>query len=304
VRFAAAAVLAIGAGSPGVRWAPDSLRAGGRFVADPWVPGALEDIPPAEDVLLVGTGLTMVDMALTLDRPGRVLHAVSRHGLLPRPHAAAPVPPVALPGTADDLASLRLLVRDHIGKCLRETRDWRPAVDGIRPRTAELWQRLSAADRRRFLAEDHAYWEVLRHRMPPSSAAGLARIRRAGRLTVSRGEVLAAEGGEVALTGGRVRVGAVVNCTGPDSDAQRNPLVARLVADGLAAPGPLGIGLATAPDGRLRPTNAPLWTLGAPRKGDLWETTAIPEIRQAADDLARSLVADVISVDDGEGRPA
>jgi uncharacterized NAD(P)/FAD-binding protein YdhS len=84
-----AAVLALGSLGPDHSWAGPVLRASERFVADPWAPGALDGVAAEEDVLLVGTGLTMVDVAVTLARPGRVLHAVSRHGLLPQEHLPA-----------------------------------------------------------------------------------------------------------------------------------------------------------------------------------------------------------------------
>ncbi|MDT7558508.1 MAG: hypothetical protein QOI68_2978, partial [Pseudonocardiales bacterium] len=35
----------------------------------------------------------------------------------------------------------------------------------------------------------------------------------------------------------------------------------------------------------------PLWTLGPPRKGQLYESTAIPEVRAQAASLARSINA-------------
>jgi uncharacterized NAD(P)/FAD-binding protein YdhS len=282
----AAAVLATGAFAPSVKWAPPALRSDPRFVADPWHRNA--PIPSTEDILLVGTGLTMVDMAVLLDRPGRVLHAVSRHGLLPRVHATTPLPPVPLPDTTNDLTR----IVGHLKRSLRDHRDWRQAVDGLRPRTTELWQRLSTSERAAWLARHARHWEVRRHRMAPASAAAITRIRQAGRLRISRGEVAGVGGNlEIRLTNGQnLRVGAVINCTGPCLDVTGDPLMASLLANGLARPGPLAMGLDTAADGRLLPTNAPLWTLGALRKGNLWETTAFPEIRQQAAEVATAVL--------------
>jgi uncharacterized NAD(P)/FAD-binding protein YdhS len=86
----------------------------------------------------------------------------------------------------------------------------------------------------------------------------------------------------------------VVNCTGPQSDVRRvaDPLVDDLLGSGTAVPGPLGWGLHTR-DGRLADAagsaTAPLWTLGAMRRGELWETTAVPEIRAQAAAIASAL---------------
>jgi uncharacterized NAD(P)/FAD-binding protein YdhS len=293
-----AAVLAIGAFAPGCDWAPTELRNSSRFVADPWAPGALDVVPPDQDVLMVGTGLTMIDMAMLLDRPHRVLHAVSRHGLLPRSHSSSPQPPIPFPEHTGDL---RETVVQHIKTCLRERRDWRPAIDGLRPRTAELWQGLSCEQRKKLLAEDGPYWEVRRHRMAPSVTAAVTRMRRAGRLRARKGEVSGvtetADGLDVRLVDGRcIRVGAVINCTGAQVKSG-DPLVEGLLQDGFARRGPVGLGLDTANDGWLLPADGhaglPVWAIGAQRKGNLWETMAFPEIRQSAGELAEALLGTI-----------
>jgi uncharacterized NAD(P)/FAD-binding protein YdhS len=91
-------------------------------------------------------------------------------------------------------------------------------------------------------------------------------------------------------------VAAVVNCTGPDGDVAGggSPLLAALCAAGTVRPHPLGLGLDTAPDGALldargRPS-ATLFALGPLRRGELWESTAVPEIRAQARTLAQHLV--------------
>ncbi|MFB7655107.1 MULTISPECIES: FAD/NAD(P)-binding protein [unclassified Streptomyces] len=294
-----AAVLALGSLGPDPAWAGPGLRASRRFVADPWAPGALEGPAAQGDVLLVGTGLTMVDVALTLAGPGRVLHAVSRHGLLPREHlpaAAAATAPPQLEG-AHTLEALRRGVRLHLAAGRRVCGDWRPALDGLRPVTAALWQRLSAADRRRFLAEDLRTWEVHRHRVAPATAGALGELRARGLLRVGAGEVVRAVEDEDAVAvrlsdGRRLRVGAVVACTGARLDLRRtgDPLVRCLLEHGHARPGPAGLGLDTGEEGRLVPTagvrGVRLWTIGALRRGNLLETTAVAEIRAQAAEVA------------------
>ena len=172
---------------------------------------------------------------------------------------------------------------------VRETRDWRPAFDTLRPLTAALWSCLGPDERADFLSTDAAWWDLHRHRMPPSTAAAVARLRADGSLQVGSDEVLAAEetndGLVVVLASGRrLTVDAVVNCTGPQGDVRRvaDPLIDDLLASGTAVPGPLGLGLRTH-GGRVVDASgahdAPVWTLGAMRRGELFETTAVPEIR-------------------------
>jgi uncharacterized NAD(P)/FAD-binding protein YdhS len=302
-----AVVLATGLPVAGDSWAPRSLSSSAFFVPDPWAPGALDLIrrdrsgPPA--VLLVGTGLTMVDVALSLtgpaERPDRVLHAVSRTVRLPRVHAAGPKLPAIPDVSAWDpsLAELRTRVRRHLKDVVLSTGDWRPALDGLRFQVPALWGRMSEADRIEFLREDAGAWNVLRHRMPRSSAQALHGLRATGRLqlhcgTASGTTPLRHGGLRVSLSGGRQDdVGWVVNCTGPQSDIRLlgDPLLDDLVhhRDGaaLASVATAGMGLRTV-NGRLidaaGTTQAPLWTLGALRRGELWESTAVPEIRSQA----------------------
>jgi uncharacterized NAD(P)/FAD-binding protein YdhS len=306
-----AVVVATGLPGAGHAWAPQQLRDSAFFVPDPWAPGALDVVrrdrsgPPA--VLLVGTGLTMVDAVLSLRRDDRRLRAVSRSGRLPRVHAAqaklAIIPDVSQWGSTR--AELRRSVARHLVEVTRTTGDWRPAMDGLRFQVATVWARMSEADRTAFLAEDAGRWNVLRHRMPASSATTLHDLRRAGRLALHRGTVtevtpLSRGGLRVGLSDGTSDdVGWVVNCTGPQGDIRLlgNPLLDDLlrprhgVSPAVVATG--GMGLRTA-NGRLVDStgaaDGPFWTLGALRRGELLESTAVPEIRTQALALATAVL--------------
>lgn len=308
-----AVVLATGP-APGGGWASGELSASGRFVGSPWTPGALADVDAdGADVLLVGAGLTAVDVALSLERRGRHVHMISRSGLLPRPHALTPLPPVpAPPGLGENgmrLPGLRAALRRHLLASQREHGDWRPAFDGLRQVTARLWQSLADDERDEVLDREITLWNVHRHRMPPATAEAVARARAARRLRVSAarlGSVRPRAGStngagrlDVTLAGGRkLPVGWVVDCTGPGvrTDCGDDPLWRSLLSGGLATYGPLRIGVATdgGQGGRLRDAEGrsvrPLFTLGAPRRGELWETVAIPEIRAQAAAVADAVL--------------
>jgi uncharacterized NAD(P)/FAD-binding protein YdhS len=301
-------VLALGSFPTRDDFLPEEIRRGDRFVADPWAPGALAGLPAREDVLLIGTGLTMTDVALVLQRPRRIVHAVSRHGLLPQPHSPTPSAPMAVPHmpNCDRLPELRRAVLAQVSRGRRLHGDWRPAIDGLRPQTALLWQRLPAAERRRFVEEDLRVWETHRHRMPPATAEAIAAAKRTGRLRIGTGVItdaslLSPSGFRVGFEdGGSLDVGAVVNCTGPRADLAgvEDPLVGALLGRGFARPGPLGLGFDTTATGRLVPlvgvATAPMWAIGSLRRGNLWETTAIPEIRAQARTIAEAVVEEAV----------
>ncbi|MBV1849024.1 FAD/NAD(P)-binding protein [Catellatospora tritici] len=298
-------VLALGHPAPGVPARLDAGLTGSPvYLGDPWRPGALTTLPEGE-VLLIGTGLTAVDVALTLSRTGRhhALTAVSRHGLLPQPHRrpgipSAPVDPAVLAAlpTGSPAALLRALRELAV-----RTGDWRAVMDALRPRWDAMWQGLSEPDQHRFLRHLARYWEVHRHRMAPPIADTIEGLLAHGTLTVTAAELcgLAADedGGVRAVLrerhGGAVstrRFAAVVNCTGPGRLVESDPLVRSLIADGMARPGPHRLGLDTDASGavlrRDGSTSRALWTLGPTRRGRLWESTAAPEIRAQARALA------------------
>lgn len=268
------AVLATGPAAPAAAWAPPALRISPRFINSPWKPGVLESVrEDTTDVLLVGTGLTAMDLALTLDRPERTIHAVSRSGLLPQPHALGPAGAMEAPSWPRDLtlSGLRRTVYRHISRSVRTHGDWRPALDSLRPHTARLWHSLTPEERGEFLGDEGALWNTHRHRMAPTTAESLTRARTARRLQVHTGTITdVVDFGDqlvVTLSNGRtVRAGWVIDCTGPGQRLE-DPLWRSLFESGTAVPGPLGMGAATR-DGRLLDAQGrcvrPLFTLGAP----------------------------------------
>jgi len=284
------AVLAPGS-SPS-RWPKLLGGIGPRWIGDPWIPGALCGIRPGDPVLLVGTGLTAVDVALSLQADGHPVVAASRHGLLPQAHtdlAADPIrcSPPARP-SARNLLSWARATADEVG-------DWTPVVDSLRCHTNDLWAHMTGSERVRLLRHVHRRWEVLRHRMPPQVAARIKSMQETGQLKIVSGGLRSAtetdRGIDVMVGDVLVRAAAVVNCTGPSADVTctPNPLVRRLLERHIARSGPLNLGLETDARGCLPNTDDTLWLVGPLRRGRQWETTAIPEIRTQAADLSVSL---------------
>jgi uncharacterized NAD(P)/FAD-binding protein YdhS len=197
------------------------------------------------------------------------------------------------------------VIRRQIALANAAGSDWRAVIDAIRPFTQEFWQGLSHEDRSRFLRHLRARWEPHRHRAAPEACLVKEEMERIGRLVCHRGRaeyIIEVDGGselEVVFrppaSGGRrekLRVKYVVNCTGPECDYHRlgDPLVANLFARGLARPDPLMIGLDVGQGGAVCDVHGvasgQIFTLGSPQKGRLMETTAVPELRVQARDLA------------------
>lgn len=269
---------------------------------DPWAPAALDAIPASSRVLCVGTGLTFVDVALTLARRGVRVTGVSRHGLLPEVHAPIGDTP-SLPN--DMLATLQGVTESDtessfavspgaispvaVSRWIRSQPDWRAAFTSLRPVTQRLWRTLSSAQQAQFLRLARRYWDVHRHRMAANVAAELRGRQLDGLIQVRRGDARTlAESGTFSH---------VVLCTGPDDSALlRSAPLAGLVADGSVCAGPHGMGIATdAATGQVHDAKGAhvdgLYAIGPLRRGTLWESTAVPEISIEARRLAALLLA-------------
>ncbi|WP_273844190.1 FAD/NAD(P)-binding protein [Rubrobacter calidifluminis] len=282
-----------------------------RHVPDAWEDGALDGIPDEAPILLVGTSLTAIDVAMSLRARGHTgrIYAVSRRGLVPNPYAdrvsSPPYPPFLSPADSHDLTGLIRKVRSEVRRATGLGTDWHPVIEAIRPLAQRLWESMPVNERRRFLRHLQPYWEVHRHRVAPQVGEVVRRMRRSGEFVVIAGRIRRLRkvpGGveiEITLRGGGkwvLRAFCTVNCTAPEMDLRRvgHPLIAGLLRDGRARPGPLGIGLETDGEGALVEADGSvsriLYTLGPLRKGDLWETIAIPEIREQAARLAAELL--------------
>jgi uncharacterized NAD(P)/FAD-binding protein YdhS len=305
-----AVVLAVGAAPtprptvPGLTHRVEPL-----FVPDPWGAGALDSIGADERILLLGSGLTMVDIALLLRERGHAgpIIALSRRGLAPRPHAEAPVPQVASPriNPAAPLSRQLRAVRERI----EEVGDWRAVIDSLRPLTTAIWRAWSPEVRSRFLRHLRPWWDVHRHRMAPAVSDTVARAVRDHQLRVIGGRIVRLEphrdgdrpAGLITYVerGSRTERGLLVHriipCMGMEGDVAgtRDPLLVRLLRRGLVRPHPLGLGLDVDTDSRAlgEAAHPRLFALGPLTRGAFWESTAVPDLRRQAADVARSVSA-------------
>ena len=277
-----AVVLALGNPPPRrPRGFEDVERA--RYVANPWDPGLLSRVADGSRVLLVGTGLTTVDVAAQLAsaRPGVRLTAVSRHGLLPLAHVPEPPGPAREwdPGVGTLRAAL-----GEARRCVEVGCDWRAMVESVKASANQLWSGLSAEEREQFVRHIARYWEIARHRMAPAMAELVDDLISTGRLTV-----------DATRSVDPTTYDVVVNCTGPApvSTPGWNPLVDQLGVTGMLWPGPFGLGVDVDATGALVDADGvastSVFAMGAARRGVEWEVAAVPDLRRQAHRLAAVL---------------
>jgi len=303
-----AKALALAAGNQAPRPLPQFAGMSDRYIANPWGPAARSAIGELAldggTMLVIGTGLSMVDLALSLDAAGangRII-ALSRRGLVPRAHAHG----VAERPSADfaelPIGNLRELVR-WLRRRAGEV-GWRNAVDSLRPHSHPLWQSLSVEQQKRFLRHARPWWDVHRHRIAPEVGRTVARMIGEGRLEIMAGRVVSVQQSSAGLAVSLRRRGAqdvrelavkyAVNSTGPlhAMATTVDPLLRSLLDRGEARAEPLDIGLLI--DGASRVSGSRrLWALGTLAKGRYWEIIAVPDIReqaaQVAEDIAKEL---------------
>ena len=291
---------------------PDPLRGterlGACFVNNPWVAESAEAIARVAqsngDALIVGTGLTMVDMVLSLDAAGhrgRIV-ALSRRGQIPRAHADFEPAPVDLDAVPlGNVGALWRWLRRRAGEF-----GWRAAVDSLRPHSHAIWHALGAGERRRFLRHARPWWDVHRHRIAPQVAAQIAGMVGEGRLEIVAGRIgaMREEGNELVVEIQRRRISSphpshsrerrfavAFNCTGPLGaiGRTRDPLLKQMLDDGLIAADEMGMGLAV--DGWSRAGEG-VWALGPLTKGAYWEIVAVPDIRGQAAAVAEDVATE------------
>lgn len=275
------------------------------FIPDPW--NVHRDALPAKDdaVLLIGAGLTMVDVALRLTRQGHEgpIFALSRHGLPPNRHAQGghwrnafeqgPLPP---------LEALRALRREA-REAAEQGVPWQRVIDAVRPALAGVWVSWSQDQRRRFLRHGRTVWDVHRHRMAETVADDIDALKRSGRLQIRSGRVRSirrtAAGAliEAGTRGGgtyAIEAQKIINCTGPRSSFEdlNEPAIMRLRERGLLTPDELGLGIRTlgcAVVDRYGIASDWLFAMGPLTRPEWWEITAVPEISAQSRYLANDL---------------
>lgn len=303
-------VLAFGNFAPPDPSVPDrEFTRSTRYFKDPWNSDLYESLEPDDEVFIIGTGLSMVDVCVQLNVSGHrgKISAISTRGLLPTVHELGH----SYPAFADEIDGATRItdvfktVRRHIAAAGSDS-NWRAVIDSLRPVTQSTWLGLPTAEKRYFKQHLSRYWNIARHRMPPEAAAIIDQMRAKGSLEILSGRLkdivfandrftVKYEANGITRTAGST---ALVNCIGSETNFAKveSEFVRNLVARRHIRNDELDLGIKARPDGCVFGKNDNytdvVWTLGTALKGTLWETTAIPEIRTQARALALRLLAD------------
>ena len=277
---------------------------------DPWNVAAMRQLNAQSSVLIIGSGLTMVDTVVSLEQAGHrgPIEVFSRHGLLPHVRRQ---PPGWVDFLAEDhgIRSPRQLLRElrrHCRDAIAQGIDWQAPLDTVRAHIGRLWSQATDVQRRQFVRHVRPWWESHHHRSPPLSAQLVERLHSEGRLRIHaasfKGLEPCAKGGVSIRIRPRgeaqtcvVHGAALINSSGIEYDWRRvaRPLPQQLLARGLVQPGPLALGIAAATDGAVVGEHGQaanrLFAMGPPLRGMWWESTAVTDVALQAKALAARL---------------
>ena len=281
------------------------------YFQNPWKADSVQNTNPNLPVLIVGNGLTMVDTVVGLMEQGfkNDIYSISPNGfnILPHRHNGLKYTKLTEELREDmSLFDLVKLVHKHIKTVREYGATAEPVIDSLRPFTQNIWKRFTTEEKNIFMSRLRHLWGVARHRIPIHTHDKLQQLRINGKLKISSGRLLNfTEENEVITveyfdkkehTVKTLQVSRIINCTGPETDlmnVEKN-FLKNCLLKGILTQDPLKLGIVanTATyriidaDGKEH-TN--LFTVGGNLKGELWESTAVNELRSQAENLAELL---------------
>ncbi len=307
-----AIVLATGNEAPQSFFTEEQTKVlGNAYHANPWNTQP-QKIHKNDTVLVLGTGLTMVDIVLSLRERHHSgpIFCFSRNGFLPLPHAADSQITVPVPKKNITLKDCFFYLREQAAEADANKLPWQSVLDTFRPFTVSAWRSFSLKEKAFFLKKLKPLWDIHRHRIPQKSNQLLQELIDKGQLKIISGSFTDIQKKDDHFefhykekNSGKPRhisVHHIINCTGPAADYLKcsNKLIHQMLRDGYAVQDDLKLGIETGEQGEIiNAHHEPLsgcYAVGPLRRACEWETTAIREVRAQAESIA-SIVASEIN---------
>ena len=286
-----------------------NLKSSNKVFINPWDDRAVENIDPNQPLFIVGAGLTMVDTVVSLIDQGfkNKIIVVSKHGAIPMAH---PVTRVSVPhpekAPASDIHEIYSELKSKIRSAIDHTEWHEPVLEAVRPFTQKIWQELPIEQKNRFLRHINHRWAKLRHRLPHEVHDFIQSLIDSNQIELYDGKLEDVQDNGTDLTirffdkstesSSTIKAQRIINCIGPEGDFHKveNPLLKNMLASGLIAKDPLSLGFNATGKGEIINKEGEvvpnLFTIGSGLRGILWESTAIPEIRVQAHEMANKVL--------------
>jgi len=299
--------LAIGHPAPRLPWPLSELPADPRIIRDPWQKHAVAAIKPTDDVLIIGTGLTMGDTVASLRKQGHAapLTALSRHGLLPLPRPHGTIVPVEMSLAGQSVSATLHAIREAVRTAAKNGRPWSDVFDAVRLQNGAVWQHWNLDEKRRFQRHLRAFWDVHRFQAAPQIHDLVHEELSAGKTHIVTAKLVsaAAEKDKIAVSFRRRHetkvetrhFDAVINCTGATGPAiKEHALLQQLSEMGAISPDDFG-GVAIDLESRAKASDGSfdsrLRLLGPAVRGTLGEVSGALELALHVQKVAASIGA-------------
>jgi uncharacterized NAD(P)/FAD-binding protein YdhS len=255
------------------------------------------------DVTIIGSGLTMIDALILLhyNSFSGQIHIISPHAFIPQSHMETNSPsakPFLEKNKSYGLLELFSLVNKQFKAAKNENLNTQNIIDVMRPHLQSIWLNFSLLEKYQFLSHLRHKWGVARHRAPNQSMDVFNQLINSGTIKLIKGRVFNIEtkdkSFEISYKNSEsndltFKTDLIINCTGPQSNYNEIPslLVQNLIKNNIIEPDSINYGINASKNGEISPN---VYTIGPPLKGILWESTAIPEIRLQAKELASKII--------------
>ncbi len=280
-----------------------NLKSNPRYITKFWTNPVFSFIPRHSTVGIIGTGLSMIDAALSLEsrkHSGKIV-AFSRNGFLPRVHRPKNLNyRFEIPESAKSSPlSFLKAIRRELKQIDPATTQWTDVIDALRPITNSIWMQWSPSQKKQFLRRLRPFWDTHRHRMAPEVGAKIESMQRSGQLTIVAARISSIESNNSsislqfkkkrAVSNESISVDYLIDCSGPESDFRKlnEPIVLSILENTKFQIDPTGMGLSLQNSQQSTPNT---YLIGPLNKGHLFETTAVPELRVQAETLAKNIL--------------
>ncbi len=277
---------------------------GDNYISNPWGTNPFEELKETDDVLIIGTGLTMIDHAVSLQKQNHKgkIYCISRNGYLPLPHTDIQHFAFDITKEPTELKEALDVLNQNITTAKAQNITWQNVMDAMRPHTSRIWKQMSLKSKKLFLEKLRKYWEIHRHRMPLPSAIAIEQMQSTGQLKIVAGYYQSLQLNNEGIIFNYVSKGVkqkcsltvnrIINCTGPSSDYYKtgSVLFKNLLDKGWMKQDSLKLGIETGSNGEIIKNNGTVlqntFAIGPLRKAAEWETIAVREIRTQAEGVA------------------
>lgn len=242
------------------------VHRGGAHVKNPWHfnYAELDGIPARSRIMIMGTGLTAIDTAISVWEHLPLAHIdfVSNHGEFPQLHIPEKDEPLRMRFKLPEKVTVRY-VFDRFEE--HKVHGWRSLMSTFRRQWNDVWTRMDSRQRKIFLKHYKHLYDVHRHKMVPQTKAYL--------------DQHSYQVWSVDAYDWNVVPHYTFNATGISTLPYENDLLVNMQQRGICCFSRSMLGVTTNQQCKVVGSTDNVWLVGAYLKDTFWECTAIPDIK-------------------------